>query len=392
MSYLPLLTEDEVRYICSVIPHDFVTNYFQRNPKELAKIRPGFRAKAITKNDVSKLLFKFRTRDFISSFIEQRISEWLVQIQNNIDRCVADGEDNELALLHTLSLCFFADNIALYFKLSGEERSDEAISLMNASVKEIREANAVQNSLGKELKAKEAAIEALTSKCESLQSRLKDAVDSQQQKVNENAALRLEMVEIIKLRAHICEMEAEVNLHKKRSQENSENIQRLTAELSAAMSNKQLLEKQIREELVKQQAKEDAQRQLTTKPKKPADINQFVEYLGYNLTSLGVMNDTEHYRLLNDYLSKICFTGIPNVANRLTGMNIAKCVANVLTGSSAVKTLVYRNDILDNEINAFLSSAGRVVCMDNFIGNCNETELLPVFNKHKDKIIFLTIA
>ncbi|MPN07836.1 hypothetical protein SDC9_155108 [bioreactor metagenome] len=35
---------------------------------------------------------------------------------------------------------------------------------------------------------------------------------------------------------------------------------------------------------------------------------------------------------------------------------------------------------------------GRVVCLDNFIGNFNETELLPLFDKHRNKIIFLTVA
>ena len=30
--------------------------------------------------------------------------------------------------------------------------------------------------------------------------------------------------------------------------------------------------------------------------------------------------------------------------------------------------------------------------MDNFIGNYNETELLPLFDGHKNKIIFLTVA
>jgi hypothetical protein len=43
-------------------------------------------------------------------------------------------------------------------------------------------------------------------------------------------------------------------------------------------------------------------------------------------------------------------------------------------------------------IDDFLSVDGRVVCLDNFIGNFNETLLLPLFDKHRDKIIFLTVA
>ena len=30
--------------------------------------------------------------------------------------------------------------------------------------------------------------------------------------------------------------------------------------------------------------------------------------------------------------------------------------------------------------------------MDNFLGNFNETELLPIFERHRDKVLFLTVA
>lgn len=69
MNYLSMLTEDEARYICSVIPYEHTINYFQQNPKEFAKIRPGFRAKAISKSDASRLLFNYRNRRFVSVFI-----------------------------------------------------------------------------------------------------------------------------------------------------------------------------------------------------------------------------------------------------------------------------------------------------------------------------------
>jgi hypothetical protein len=37
-------------------------------------------------------------------------------------------------------------------------------------------------------------------------------------------------------------------------------------------------------------------------------------------------------------------------------------------------------------------SDNRIVCLDNFIGNYNETILLTICDKHRDKIIFLTVA
>lgn len=392
MSYLPLLTEDEVRFVCSIIHSDYVTDYLQHHPKELAKIRPGFRAKALTKNEVSKLLFNFRARDSISGIIERSIGVWLIQIKEHYDQRVAEGEDGELALLHTLSVCLFADNIAIYFKLIGEERPDNEIVLINAAIKAIREVTEKQKSLEKNLKTKETEIETLVTKCEALKSELKDVVDRQHQRVEEVATLRLEMAELEELRTRIRDMEAEVELHKSCSQKHAQNIKGLKEELSAAIGDRRLLEEQIKEELEMRRISEEAQRLLTARPKKPIDTTHFTEYLGYNLTSLGVPNNSEYYHLLIEHLCKICFAGSPIVVNRLTGMNLAKCVANTLTGSAGFKTLVYRKDASNDEISVFLSSAGRIACLDNFIGNCNETELLSVLDRHKDKIIFLTIA
>ena len=74
MSYLSMMNEDEIRYICSVInPQDVVT-YFTRYPKDFAKICPGFRPSSAAKLDVGSLLFRNRNRGFISHFVEDCIN------------------------------------------------------------------------------------------------------------------------------------------------------------------------------------------------------------------------------------------------------------------------------------------------------------------------------
>jgi len=47
MNYLPQLSDDEVQYICSAIPLQESIYYFKQNPKEFAKVMPGFRAASI---------------------------------------------------------------------------------------------------------------------------------------------------------------------------------------------------------------------------------------------------------------------------------------------------------------------------------------------------------
>jgi len=99
MNYLSMLTEDEARYICSVIPYEHTINYFQQNPKEFAKIRPGFRAKAISKSDASRLLFNYRNRRFVSVFIEEHVSDWLSQIREHYNKCIENGDSQDLAYI-----------------------------------------------------------------------------------------------------------------------------------------------------------------------------------------------------------------------------------------------------------------------------------------------------
>ena len=53
-----------------------------------------------------------------------------------------------------------------------------------------------------------------------------------------------------------------------------------------------------------------------------------------------------------------------------------KCVANALIGQSKVQMLAFSKDHSAEDLDCFLSTGGRIVCLDNFIGNYNETELL----------------
>ena len=123
MNYLPQLTEDELRYICLVVPYQDTIAYFSKNPKEFTKIRPGFRVKAISKDMASELLFDFSSKPFISYFIEKHISDWLSQIKEHYNNSIEAGDNKDVAYLQTLPYSFFAENVGLYFKLINEEHS-----------------------------------------------------------------------------------------------------------------------------------------------------------------------------------------------------------------------------------------------------------------------------
>lgn len=390
MNYLPQLTEDEIRYICSVIPTQDTIAYFQDNPKKFSKVRPGFRANAIFKLDVSNLLF--RNRGIISSFIEKHINDWLSQVQEHFNNCMEDGDSKELAFFHTLPNSFFADNIALYFKLINEEYSEEYIAALSAAVKAIKESNGKQEKLQSELKTKESDIKKLRTEYELVHSGLESTGIKLNERSVEIKTLKRSISDLENLKTIVQDDEGIIVSLKAKTHEQEETIKKLRAELSDARDSRKQLEAQIMAELAKQQAAKIANQQAAQKPKCPNDIEEFQDYLGYNLENIGVSGGSEYYALLKEHLSKILFQGIPVVVNRNVGIALMKCVANALTGQSNANLLAFSKDYSAEDVDNFLSSGGRVVCLDNFIGNCNETELLPMFGKHRDKVIFLTVA
>lgn len=393
MKYLPVLTEEEVRYICSVVPQKDTVIYFKNNPKEYAKICPGFRANSIiTHIDISKLLFKHRNRGFVSFFIEKHIRDWLTQIQENMEKCIENGESKDLAYIHTLPFCFFSGNVALYFKLIGEEHPEEFIAILASSVTVINKVTEEQDKLQATLKSKESDLNQLQLELNSNSIKLKNIVGKYKKSLVETQTLKCTIAELERLKTAIQNSEEVITTLNSKIQEQKETIQGLRAELSVTKDIRKQLEAQIRSELENQQYEKFAKQEETQKPMRPIDMDEFKDYLGYNLENIGLRTDSEYYSLLKEHLSCILFQGIPILINRGVGMTLMKCISNALVGTTNVKILVFKNDISEQLIDEFLSSDERIVCLDNFIGNFNETKLLPIFDKHKNKVIFLTVA
>lgn len=391
MNYLSQLNEDEVRYICLVVPYQETIDYFSKNPNEFAKIRPGFRVKAISKAGASKLLFDFNSKPFISRFIEKHIGDWLSQIKKHYDDRIAAGDSRDVAFINTLPFCFFAENVGLYFKLINEEYSEEYIALMSAAIKSIKEVTEEQERLRKKLKARNSDISNLHTKLNAAKFDLDKAEDKLNKQLSEIDTLKIKLTDLEGLR-----IVASKDKQKIESLENQiityvEAINGLKVELDETKVSCSQLKEQIQEELERQQTAKANEQQSIKAPKYPDNIDEFKEYLGYNLKNIGV-TDVRYYALLKGHLSKILFQGVPILVNRSTGINVMKCVANTLIGKQTIKTFVFNKDISTDEVSRFLSLGGRIVCLDNFLGNFNETELLPLFEKHRDKIIFLTVA
>lgn len=393
MNYLLSLTEEDVHYICDAIPFDESILYFQCNPNAFSKIMPGYRAKSLKDHSrVTELLFKNRKNPFISSFLEKNISNWLSEIHAHIDELIKNGDSKELALLKTLSKSYFDRNVSLFFRLIKIEHPEEYISLMNVAINFLKEQLLQQDILAKEIKVKSNDIKKMKSEVDSAKSELR--------KMEEKLIKRNE--EIIDLKNSLAKRDSlkliiQNNEKKISSMENTINklrneINELTEELAKVKDEKQQLETNIRLEVEKQKTVRMINEQTLLKPKGPRNIDEFKEFLGYNLENIGLCTSAVYFPLLKEHLSKILFQGIPIIVNHGVSRNLIKCISNTFVGKLNFTSLTFQKNLSINDIDYFLSSNERIVCLDNFLGNFNETELLTLFDNHKDKIIFLTVA
>jgi hypothetical protein len=121
-------------------------------------------------------------------------------------------------------------------------------------------------------------------------------------------------------------------------------------------------------------------------------LDEFRDYLGYNFENIGVPTNADYFPLLKDHLSRVLFQGKPIIICRSTGFILMSCVSNTLVKTPIVSTLEFSDKVTEKAIDDFLSQDKRLLCLDNFIGNYNETALVTICDKHIDKIIFLTVA
>ena len=178
---------------------------------------------------------------------------------------------------------------------------------------------------------------------------------------------------------------------KKKNDSLNEKLTILQNELCKVTKEKSELEFSIRRKL-EEEYKEDLLSKVFTKPLHPIDMNEFIEYLRYNFESIGIKNepDIPTKDLLSLYLSDSLFQGRPIVCDKAISMALIGCVANALIGTPNVSHIHFTSDVTEMKLRESLVASKRIVVIDNFLGNFNDTVLLSITGDYKNKIIFLT--
>ena len=397
MSDFSVITEEEYSRICAAIPHEIIVGYFKKNPKEFSKIRPGFRAVTIKKDDAVKLMIKCRQNDFISSFVERIVKNWLSEISDAISNYQKDGETKISAHIRALSQSYFADNNSAYFKLTDTDFSDDDISLIQEIIVLLKDYETKLQEV--EDKLNESLLE--IDECKRAN---KAATARSKRQLEESTS------QIRKLKERVKELQKTESLYKniqsefENSKANIESLNRLNTsindELSALQSEKEKLTREKAElevevqKRLEDERKEELLSKCFTKPLRPVDMEEFLDYLRYNLDNIGIKNESDIpvNDLLCLYIADIAFCGKPIVCDKAIAKTLSGCIANTLIGSSYVSRICYTEDIIERTLREFLINSGRIVIIDNFLGNFNETILLSIVEDYKNKIIFLTYS
>lgn len=426
MNYIEILNDDELKFLCSNIPVIIVKEYFNKNSKEFQKIKPGFRAKTLTNDEIFDILYDNQADPFISNML----NKFLLKELENIDSLTKNyrGKSDEFNLICSLNRSIFINNIPLYFKLSGKEVSKEYVDIMSGYAKDISELIDDNTEFLNKLKIANKEIKTLTTKNNKDNSKIEKLNEKLEQYKNIEKQNKKTIIEIDELKKKDFESNKKIEEYISLQKSSKNTIEDLKSRLSTLEKN---LEKSISKEehlTTIKNLKSDYDHKLDENhkeiqnlkiersnlekeiitwkdrfnmdnfiddellhPLRPKSMEEFEEFFEYNVESLGINTSETTYKLLFKYIESIAFLGYPILIKYRAGMNLANILSNTLEDKKFVRSINIDKDTKLYEINHFLKSTNdRVVIINNLIGNGREFEVLPMLLNNKNKIIIVT--
>ena len=391
MSYLSELNEQEIYRLCEAIPYDYAKYYFQYNSKQFAKIRPGFRAKSLSEEAV-KSIFKHNYKNrFISSFLENSIHRWLGEIEDALKEEKEKNKPDFVAYIIVLAESFFAKNISAYFKLIQSDYTTETINLIAEMVAEMTEINKQTEKLRKCVDEDQKAIEALSDDLEEYEKKANSSKKAEKEKrqlekritnlVNE-LNKKITEIDILKTATKQIEKEKNSYVEKIKALKNQiKEIEQKNSDLSKEISEGKYQKKLALETI-------EGVYEVTA----PKDCDEFIDILDSNFISIGLNDEFLYPNMLSFFIYKGICTGKPFVVKNTVAKSLISCLSNTIIGTKNYDALYYEASITESDIISFLQNSNRIVLFNNFIGNYNDTLLLSILEKFKNKIVFISTA
>lgn len=387
--YCSNMSNDDIKYICNAIPIENIRNYFTKNSKEFAKIKPGFRANKIKDSEARKILFLFRKNNFISSYLNKTIDLWLHQIEKALNEELSKNNKNS-AYIKVLSDSYFNNNVKLYFKLNNSNESNEIIELLDESIALIcKERKAIEtNQTGNNFVDKNEHDKQIRE--------IKNKYEKEVKKLNKHISIM--NVDIIKINDELKKTKNNLEINNKQLEVEKLKNREINNELATLQKDNKRYKKEIAS--IKKERKNYDKFLLfnaknfakTIRPQTKDEFEKFKEIFKYNLKNILGENHNKYSGYLCCYIATIVFSGIPIVIKKDCSDAMIKCIASSIFGSQEYSLLTYDCNINTTNIIEYLESSKDIVCFDNFLGNFNETVLLSICSHFKNKITFFTYS
>jgi Chromosome segregation ATPases len=415
MKYFIKLSADEIKEICLAYPLKEISSGFRKFSKDFSTLMPGHRPQTVNGEAGRKLIFNNLRSDLTAKMVEALLCTWVPKVTTAAEQQMNNGRSKDIAYILTFSELGMPECIPIYFRLVGEEISEERTAAICSGVEallierteaagkadagvaltylkeerskheeELREKNLEFKSKVEEIKALSAELTVKDEQIKSLSvenlqiEKLHRLLDAEEEKLSSLTA------EKKKLENRLTELQKKNEIAQLTIQQQYE----ATAELHAQSESWRLqLEEVTRasKELMFKTYR-DSSEEL-----RPVDTDDFTEHLTYNLKSLGISDTSDFWAPLICFLTEILFQNKPIICNQEAGMALAHCISNTLCGNSEPVVLPYSEGISGDVLRAFLMLDSRVVVLDSFLGNYNDMELLSILKSVKRKIVFVTI-
>ena len=414
---LSIFKDDELEYIVKVIPRTHAISYLKKNSKGFNNIKPGFRAVGLPDNQLYQLLYKELQKDngFIVTFVLAFLENSLKEISDAY-QAECKSRDEATALIYTLNNCYLRDRISIYFKLINKEVSQAEINNIVAAMDILRESINKQNLMRNDLESKKKQIDALTKDIEELNSsktRRKKEMDSIVSKNNElqteitasstqNNELNEKIAKCLEENQQLNKTLDGINQKLKSKETELQKLREEKEDLSMQLSSQIQYNQDHLQKIKELEEALDESRTLSVKVETndniwevsssagkyycPNDKEEFQELISYFIEDSGIADGKT---LLISYITRIAFAGKPIVGNRQDCHFLVSCLSNVLTNGESM-TLNFSDSITLNDISNALNGDCRIIYLDNFIGNFNETVLYSLLEKYRNKIIVIS--
>jgi len=426
------LDEADLKWLISQIPEDILSDYLKRHPKDFQRHHSGFRPQSFKGERLIDLFVNgyIRKHGYIVYFFDKPLAKNTLKeiraIRKGYEQELsANDNDSACAWITTFEQTYFRDNIALFCKLEDDPSiSEEAIPYIKAALKLSR-----QNKESQAKAEKEHAEKLESNRTTWLNEHEQEIRDLSDEKAREIAQLQqqlnrareeyealqaLHSTELAKLeqqhnealtesevlekshRANTAQLQAHIQQIEQRcaalAQENfafQEECKRFDAtrlQLEQTISGYRQQISELQQTIADLQQPKTSAIGQSAKLRRPSECEEFLETLAENLADCGV----RYSEPLAAWVGKVAFCGCPMLIARRNGIHLAQIFANTLSDGS-MTTISWPYTPLKKVQRLIAESTDRIILLDNYVGNVNETALLSILEQARQRIVFLTV-